>query len=84
MVVRRSRRGKTFYGCTNYPKCDFTVWDKPIQKECPKCGAPFVLEKNTKKGLVHYCYNQECGYRETMAAPASEEMPRRTEHSVEA
>jgi DNA topoisomerase-1 len=75
LVVRRSRRGKTFYGCTNYPKCDFVVWDKPVQKECPQCHAPFLLEKTTKKdGLVQHCYDKECGYRVTMTAltPANE------------
>jgi DNA topoisomerase-1 len=76
LVRRKSRRGKIFYGCNAYPKCDFTVWDKPIQKPCPQCGAAFLLEKETKKeGLVHYCHDTECGYREVVnmsAAPKPE------------
>ena len=38
VVERKSRRGKVFYGCANYPKCDFTLWNKPILEPCPKCG----------------------------------------------
>jgi DNA topoisomerase-1 len=72
IVQRKSRRGKIFYGCTNYPKCDFTVWDKPVARGCPKCGASYLLEKSTKKaGLVYICHNQDCDYRE--AVPASAE-----------
>ena len=64
LVRRKSRRGKFFYGCTAYPKCDFTVWDQPVKTSCPKCGAAFLLEKVTKKeGTVHSCYDTECGYR---------------------
>ena len=45
---RRSRRGKVFYGCSNYPKCEFSLWDKPIKEPCPKCKAPFLVEKTRK------------------------------------
>ena len=65
---RRSRRGKVFYGCSNYPKCEFSTWDKPVPEPCPKCSAPFLLEKTGKaKGsdtittrLV--CHTSECDY----------------------
>ena len=40
MVERRSKRGKTFYGCNRYPECDFVAWGKPIDEKCPECGAP--------------------------------------------
>ena len=49
IVERKSRRGKAFYGCANYPDCDFTLWKRPIAEACPDCGAPFLLEKITKK-----------------------------------
>ncbi|MBI4470350.1 MAG: type I DNA topoisomerase [Acidobacteria bacterium] len=64
IVVRKTRRGKTFYGCSNYPKCDFTAWDKPVSETCPSCGASYLLEKITKReGLVHICQNPDCKYR---------------------
>ena len=64
IVVKKSRRGKVFYGCSNYPKCDAVYWDKPIDEACPKCSAPFVLEKTTKKeGTFRYCQNEDCDYK---------------------
>ncbi|MBA2339154.1 MAG: type I DNA topoisomerase [Pyrinomonadaceae bacterium] len=64
IVVKKSKRGKMFYGCSEYPKCDAVYWDKPIAEPCPNCGAPFLLEKTTKKeGTVRLCANEECGYR---------------------
>ncbi len=64
IVVKKTRRGKPFYGCSNYPKCDEVYWDKPIAEPCPKCKAPFILEKTTKKeGTFRYCKNEECEYK---------------------
>ena len=64
IAVKKSKRGKSFYGCTNYPKCDEVYWDKPIVEPCPKCAAPFVFEKTTKKdGTVRYCQNESCDYK---------------------
>jgi DNA topoisomerase-1 len=72
LVVKRSRRGRTFYGCTNYPTCSFTVWDKPVNTACPRCGAGFVLEKVSKReGIIHYCYRPDCTYREVIGAAES-------------
>ncbi|NPA05992.1 MAG: type I DNA topoisomerase, partial [Chloroflexi bacterium] len=48
LVVRRTRRGRIFYGCINYPKCDFTTWKRPLAKPCPVCGGLLVeARKNT-------------------------------------
>jgi len=56
IAARRTRRGKTFYGCTRYPECTFAAWDKPRMVPCPNCGAPFLVEKETRKaGLVLRC-----------------------------
>ncbi len=64
IAVKKSRRGRIFYGCVNYPKCDVVFWDKPIKKSCPKCSAPFLLEKTTKKdGTVQYCQKEDCNYK---------------------
>jgi DNA topoisomerase-1 len=66
---RRTKRGKPFYGCTNYPDCDFVVWQKPIPEECPRCTAPYVLEKTTKReGTVRYCNEDSCDYKEPVEA----------------
>ena len=63
IVERKSRRGKVFYGCANYPKCDFTLWNKPVPEPCPKCGRPFLTEKITKRhGRQLICSNEECGF----------------------
>jgi DNA topoisomerase-1 len=72
VVERKSRRGKEFYGCANYPKCDFTLWNKPIIEPCPKCGRPFLTEKITKRhGRQLLCSNEECDYvRSEELAPA--------------
>ncbi len=68
IAVKKSRRGKSFYGCTNYPKCDEVYWDKPIIEACPKCAAPFVFEKTTKKdGTFRYCQKEGCDYKLAVA-----------------
>ena len=67
IAVKKSKRGKAFYGCTNYPKCDVVFWDKPIVEPCPKCRAPFVFEKFTKKdGTFRYCQTEGCDYKLTV------------------
>jgi len=64
IAVKKSKRGKAFYGCTNYPKCDAVYWDKPVPVPCPNGNAPFLLEKTTKKeGTVRYCQTEGCDYK---------------------
>jgi DNA topoisomerase-1 len=65
MIVKKSKRGKVFYGCSEYPKCDAVFWDKPIAETCPQCAKPFLLEKyNAKKDeTTKYCSDETCGYR---------------------
>src|SRR5262249_61476362 len=69
---KRSRRGKPFYGCSNWAKkgCDFVAWDKPIPQPCPVCQAKFVLKKETKRGITLRC--MECDWR-SEGADESEE-----------
>ena len=63
VVERKSRRGRVFYGCANYPDCDFTLWNKPLQETCPKCKAPFLVEKITKRhGRQVLCHREDCDY----------------------
>lgn len=66
IVERRSKRGKIFWSCSNYPGCKFASWYKPVDRKCPGCGAGFLLEKRNKAGdLTFFCHNRECGYKET-------------------
>ena len=63
IVERKSRRGKVFFGCANYPDCDFTLWNRPVPEKCPDCGAPFLVEKITKRhGRQLVCNNEDCSY----------------------
>lgn len=63
IVERRTRRGRFFYGCRNYPACDFVTWDQPQADPCPKCGA-LVLKHHFKNGrALTYCYNDSCETR---------------------
>ena len=56
IIEKKTKRGKLFYGCERYPKCDFAVWDKPIEEKCPKCNWPLTLTKRREKK----CSNPEC------------------------
>lgn len=62
IVIKRTRKGRTYYGCLGNPDCDFMVWQRPSKTRCPKCGS-IMLEKGRK--LV--CWNENCGY--TMDKP---------------
>src|SRR6266478_4570629 len=74
IIVKRSKRGKVFYSCSEYPKCEIVFWDKPVAGTCPQCGAPFLLEKTTKKGTTRYCATETCGYRsELMPIPTDQQ-----------
>jgi DNA topoisomerase-1 len=65
---RRTKGGKSFYGCSNYPKCDFASWDRPLPRKCPECGNPYLIEKYSKKdGLRVVCPNKDCSYKEEPA-----------------
>ncbi len=65
IVERRSKRGKSFWSCANYPKCRFTLWYKPLPYKCPHCNAEFLLEKRDRTGnLIHFCNDKKCGYKE--------------------
>ncbi|RLC03335.1 MAG: type I DNA topoisomerase [Deltaproteobacteria bacterium] len=65
IVEKKSRRGKIFFGCSNYPDCTFASWDKPVDKPCPECGSPYLVEKETKRdGKFLKCPNKECSFKE--------------------
>ena len=62
LVEKKARKGNTFYGCNNYPKCKFTAAHKPIAEKCPTCGNEYLVEKYLKSGPVIACPNKECEY----------------------
>ena len=63
IVERRTKRGRTFYGCKNYPACDYVTWDTPLKDTCEKCGA-FMLKHHYKNGrALLYCSNDACESR---------------------
>jgi len=73
LAERKSRFGKSFFGCVNYPNCKFAAWDRPIPGPCPKCGKPYLLQKYTKRdGAFIACPDKECGYRREIPEPGAE------------
>lgn len=60
LVLRRSKKGRKFYGCSNYPDCEFVVWDQPTKRKCPECASMMVI-KESKSGKIYRCINKECG-----------------------
>lgn len=66
LVTRRSRRtGKIFYGCNKFPKCNYVVWDLPVERHCPTCEHPHITLKTTKKsGTQMVCPVKSCDYKE--------------------
>ena len=69
LVEKKARKGNTFYGCGNYPKCKFTSAGKPLAEKCPTCGSKYLVEKFLKAGPVVACPNKECDF-ERAAEPA--------------
>jgi len=61
VVEKKARRGNIFYGCSTYPKCEFTSNYRPLDEKCPECGHPFLVEKNLKSGAVIACPNRATG-----------------------
>ena len=65
LVQKRTRKGRSFFACSKYPACEYALWDRPINKACPTCSAPFLVEKVSKQvGRSVQCRSEECGYRE--------------------
>jgi DNA topoisomerase I len=67
----RGGRGRpwVFYGCSRYPDCDYTTPNMPIAEPCPKCGAPFIVEKKSKIGTVHTCIKEGCDWEKLVDVP---------------
>lgn len=63
IIERKTKKLKTFYGCSEFPNCSFVSWDQPIDKKCPKCG-DILVHKKTKKMDFVKCHNSTCDYKE--------------------
>lgn len=61
VYIKKTKKGRKYYGCENNPKCDFMTWDEPMKDPCPKCGA-LLVKKSSKKNQNIQCTNKNCGY----------------------
>ncbi len=74
VVERRSKRGRTFFGCNRYPDCDFVAWGKPIPEKCPECGSSYLIEKYLKAGAFAQCPNNECKFKHPIEVEVPQEI----------
>ncbi len=65
VIARKTKKYKTFYGCSSFPKCRFMSWYKPTGQRCPQCGAALIDYKTKKKHEIK-CLNKSCSYSKTM------------------
>jgi DNA topoisomerase-1 len=77
-VRAKKRGGRTFYGCTKYPDCDFKLWQRPINEPCPLCKHPFLVETGTKKKKLACPRGKECGYSREVVATEDQPAPAET------
>ena len=65
IIFKKSKYGKIFFGCSNYPKCDFVSWYEPVNEKCPECGS-ILVKKITKKSKKLACSNKDCSFSKDM------------------
>jgi DNA topoisomerase I len=64
LCEKRTKKGKVFFSCSNYPSCTFAIWDRPVPESCPQCGAPFLVEKHSSRGDNYKaCRTKDCRYK---------------------
>lgn len=61
-ITQKFWKGKTFWGCSNYPKCKFSIPGDIVETPCPKCKKPYLLKKSTPEGEMLVCHSRDCGY----------------------
>ena len=71
LMKRFTRRGKPFYGCSNYPRCDYAVWDEPVAEECPQCHFPILVRRGRKGAEVFVCPQKGCNFKRLESKPNS-------------
>jgi DNA topoisomerase-1 len=72
IVERRSKKGRKFYGCNQYPACEFTSWYQPAKDSCPECGSFCVLKYSKTKGEYVTCTRQGCSYQQPVKKEETE------------
>ena len=65
LLEKTSRKNRKFYGCEQYPTCDFVSWEMPVSEKCEKCGS-YMTQKQTKSGTIYLCANETCRHRKTV------------------
>lgn len=63
LLIKKSKKGKTYYGCEHNPTCEYMTWDTPLTQQCPKCGGLMLENKFRGKKRI-YCADEKCGYEE--------------------
>jgi DNA topoisomerase I len=83
IVEKKARRGNFFYGCSRYPKCDFTSANKPVAEKCPKCGSEYLLEKKLKSGTYLTCPNNKASAADEPKRRGKKKAAAETENAVQ-
>jgi len=81
LVLRRSKKGRTFYGCSQYPQCEFSVWDRPSPEKCPVCGGLMVVKKYGKKESLK-CVGPICSTREKAETEPAKNIGKKTKKAA--
>jgi len=63
IIRKKTKKGRLFYGCSNYPKCSFVTWNKPVSKSCPQCNSILTINKDRKNGFYFKCSKSDCDYK---------------------
>jgi DNA topoisomerase-1 len=70
VLLKKSKKGKKYYGCENNPECSFMTWDIPTEEKCPRCGST-LFQKGGKNGIL-ICHKQDCGYQRSLSGESTE------------
>ena len=73
LIERINKKGRKFYGCEDYPACDFVSWDMPVKEACPKCGGYMTLKYLRGGATARVCQNESCRYREEVKTEDADE-----------
>lgn len=73
LLEKNSRKNRKFYGCENYPECDFVSWEMPVDEKCEKCGSYMILKRSRKGETWHLCSNETCRHRVEVTPAGGEE-----------
>lgn len=72
LLEKTSRKNRKFYGCENYPACDFVSWEMPVDEKCEKCGSFMTLKRSKKGEIFHLCSNETCRHKVEVKAENTE------------